>query len=612
MSLNLKGREGARRGVGGLSSWLALPLLALPLLTGCPVYGTREAQDAGPCVAGEQSSASTSACQCKSLEVLEVGDPIPGIDDTLAPRKGGTLRIHLDANLPSLNRIRHSDSWLKNILHQDVYQSMIRQNPRSYAFEPLLAEQWTSNELGTEWTFKLRSDVKWHDGMPLTSKDVKFTLDTILNPNNRTEHIRADWQDVLAPQNAYEAPDPYTFVIRLKRPVAQFLANVEDMEILPEHVFSRGDFNEHPGLRKPVGTGPFRFVKWDADSIVLERNPGYWGQQAYLDGLEYRVVTDRDTAFAMLSRGDLDFMDRLQPEMRTNRLTDELLKRYRLIDLVPSQYSFFTYNTARPQFADKRTRQAMTMLIDREQLLCEIYRCQGVQVTGPVQRRHPAYDTSLKPYPFDPTRAAQLLEEAGWKDGDGDGVREKVIDGQTVPFRVTFLLTQSSRTLEQSITVVQNAARSVGVEILISKIDWSVFTERLRKHDYDFAGLLWILNHEPDLFPLFSIQSATDGQNYGQFKNETVDKLVSESRFVMDTTTRHAVLRRVHQLLYEEQPYTWLFAQTRPGLMRADVQGVYTSDHWYQEYDMWINDPRYPEVPAAERHTLAPLLGGQK
>lgn len=581
-----------------------LSLLAFSplLLSGCPVYGDRPQTSAVNCEqtgGAPSNSTSESDCKCTDLKVLEVGDPIPGMDPNAIPRRGGSIRIHLDANLPSLNRLTESDSWIQRIVHHDIYQSLIRQNPRTYTFQPELAEAWSHNELGTEWTFKLRQGVKWHDGQPFTSKDVLFTFQALLNPNNRTEMLRSDWQDTLAPVNPYEAPDAQTFIIRLKRPLANFQANVEDLPIVPAHLFSRGDFNNHPNSRKPIGTGPFRFVEWNEENIILERNPEYWGLPAYLDKIEYRVVTDRDTAFAMTQRGDMDFMERLMPEHRASRITPELLEKYTLIDYVPSQYSFFVYNTLRPQFADARTRKAMTMLIDRERLLCEIYQCQGIEALGPLQRSHAGFDRGVKPIPYDPTAAAALLEEAGWIDTDGDGIRDKEIDGQRVPFSITFLLTQSSRTLEQTITVVQNAAKGVGVDIQISKIDWSVFISRLRKHEFDFAGLIWILNHDPDLFGNFNSKG---GQNYGSFKHPELERLTDEVRFILDDTTRNAVVRRIHQLVYQEQPYSFLLAQVRPGLIRKDIQGVYTSDFWYQEYDMWINDPKLPEVPVAERH----------
>jgi peptide/nickel transport system substrate-binding protein len=571
------------------------------MFAGCPVYGEREQTACEPGVATSGVQTRTAECGCKDrLKVLQVGEPIPGMDDGSVPRRGGTLRIHLDANLPSLNRLIDSDDWIKRIVHHDVYQALVRQNPHDYSFEPELATRWEHNALGTEWTFHLRDGVRWHDGKPFTARDVKFTFDAIMNPNNRTEAPRSDWQDLIDPRAPFEAPDDHTFIIRLRQPSALFLTNLEDITIVPEHIFARGDLNTHPNLRKPVGTGPFKFKEWTADAIVLERNPDYWGRPAYLDSIVYRTVIDRETGFAMTLRGDIDFNPRLMPHQRLEGLPPEALERLRVVDYLPAnQYGFWIYNTTKPQFADVRTRRAMSMLIDRNQIICEIYQCLAAPSDSPVPRNHPAYNSSLKGFAFDPEGAKKLLSEAGWEDRDGDGVREKVIDGKTVPFTINFLLTQGSRALEQSVTVVQNAMRRAGVDLQITKLDWSVYIERMRKHDFEVGSFIFTVPHEADLYIGFHSEG---GQNFGQWKNKELDALADESRFIMNPTLRNLALRRSQEIIFEEQPYTFTYTQVLSGLMRKDLRGVYTSDHWYQEYDMWIDDPKLPEVPPAERH----------
>jgi len=600
--------------------WIQV-LLVCALTTlelGCPVYELVDLPVDQRCEPGEAGfavgSAPVAPCPCEGkVKMLTTGEAIPGMDDGSIPRRGGELVIHLDANLPSLNRLKNNDAWIKRIVHHDVYQALVRLDPKTYEIMPELATDWQSDESGTEWRFVLREGVTWHDGEPFTAQDVKFTFDTFLNPQNRTEIVRGDWQDVLDPRHPYEAPDDYTFIIRLKKPLALFLNSLEDLTIIPAHIFSRGDFNTHPNLRIPIGTGPYHFVEWSSDAMVFERNPDYWGRPAYLDRLIYRIVTDRDTAFAMLKRGDLGFMPRLMSHHRSEGITADLLERYRLIDFLPSNhFGFWIFNTKRPQFADKRTRQAMSLLIDRKQIICEIYQCLAKGITGPTPRSHPGYDHSIVPYTYDPSQAAKLLSEAGWEDRDGDGVREKEIDGKVVPFSVTFMLTQGSRSQEQVVTVVQNAARRVGVDIRITKIDWSVFTDRMRKFDFDLTSFIYIVNHEPDQYGIFHSAGA---QNFGKWHNEEMDSLTDRSRYIPDHYVRAVLLRRMHQILHEEQPYAFTYVQALPALILKDIRGVYTSDEWYQEYDFWLNDPSLPEVPPEERHpghpgALAPPVEG--
>lgn len=584
----------------------ASALLGL-LSSGCPVYGDRpqiSTTDGADCADQKKGGSSVgdlsaNACTCKDQKVPLVGEPLPGMDETSVPRRGGTLRVHLEANLPSMMYLMHSDAWIHHISIHNLYQTLVRQDPRTYETRGELAESWEHDQTGLTWTFKLRKGVTWHDGAPFTSKDVKFTFDTFMNSQNRTEHLRAPYQDVLDPVHPYEAPDDSTFVIHLKKPIFTFLQDLDSTIIVPEHIFGRGEFNTHPNVRAPVGTGPFRFIEWTGEQFVMERNSTYWGRQPYLDRVEFKLVTDRETAFLMLKRGDLDFMTRIQPHQRTEGYTEEVAAGFNLTDHVPSQYAFWVYNTRLPVFADARTRRAMTHLMPIDRVICEIYQCQGSPVTGPFPQTHPAYDRDLKPWPYDPEAAMALLEEAGWTDTDGDGIRDKEIDGVRQPFQFTFLLTANSRTLEQQLTVVQASARRAGVDIKLSKVDWSVFVERLRKGEFEAASLLWILSHETDPYGLFH---STQPQNYGKWKNEEADHILDVAHTILDETARNVLYRRLHHILHEEQPYSFIYTPVLPGLISKKFAGVYTSDQHYQWYDIWKNDPALPEVPPEERH----------
>ena len=485
--------------------------------------------------------------------IARVERPGPASGPEAGPRDGGTLRVHVEAEPSSLNPLVEHDAWTMWITLGAVYDPLLRQAGNG-AFSPSLATAWATPDDHTV-RLSLRPGVTWHDGRPFTADDVIATFDRLRDPSASPD-ARADFADLVSVEKAA----PLEVVLRFSRPAPLVLQSLSHLAILPAHRFRPddilgGDLRRAPASRAPVGTGPFRFVEWSAgDRIVLARSPSYWGARAHVERVELVVVRDRDAAFERFRRGQLDVLWQLTPSQVQRVTEDPSLAAGRMVAWHLPRYSFVVWNLARPGLGDRRVRQALSMLIDRRRYLDVAFHGRATAVTGPYPIESPSYDASIRPWPFDPARARALLDQAGVRDSDGDGVRD--LDGK--PLRLAFLLTAGSRTLEPLVTLMQDDFRRSGILLDVVPTEWAVLLDRLRKHDFDAAALQWVMQPIQDNYTLFHSTQAERGQNYGSFASPAADRLLEELRRSPPGAQRVQLDHAFHRLIHEEQPYTFL------------------------------------------------------
>jgi peptide/nickel transport system substrate-binding protein len=510
--------------------------------------------------------------------------PGEGIEDASDAPGGGTVVVHVEVEPPQLMPLLRPDAWCERIVVHDVYEALLRSDPFTHELGPELAESWEVSDDGRVLTFHLREGVLWHDGEPFSSDDVRFTFDTIRDPAVLAPAARANFEVV----ERYEAPDERTFRIYLSEPSFLILQHIESTIIIPRHIFGQGDINSHPHLRRPVGTGPFRVTAFRSGrEVVLERHDGYWGMPAKLDRIIYRFARDRTLALQMLRRGDLDVMPRLTAthveQVRDDR---DLLSRYELTNRVAPGFSFLVYNIERHQFADPRVRRALTMLIDRDTILCALESCLGQVVSGPFPVGHPGGDPELEPWPFDPAGARALLDQAGWRQDRPGAIRRK--DGQELYF--TLLIPAISTNQHRIATLIQQDLLRSGVRIDLHSLDWSVFLERLNEHDFDVASLQFSMDWETDYYVLYHSSQREGGMNYGSWQNAEADELLEQLRRELDPGRRIELQRRFHRILHQEQPHTFLFARVESGLANRSIHNAIPGIPWHDER-IWFVPP---------------------
>ncbi len=522
----------------------------------------------------------SSPCQCPSAASLTASADTADLrkSENDSSEFGGTVVVHADSEPAHLLHFLRPDGWSARIAIHEVYEALLKIDPVTYELQPELAETYEVSPDGRMITFQLRRNALWHDGEPFSSADVLFTFDIIKDPST----LAAEARSTLEVIERYEAPDPHTFRVFLREPSYYLLQNLEYLVIIPRHLFRQGDIHSHPRLRRPIGTGPFRFVSWRSGrEIVLERNESYWGDPARLDRVIYRFASDRTLAFQMLRSGDIDIMPRLPLEQVEQASQNaSLQKTHRFFRRINPGFSFIVHNTQKPLLADHRVRQAFSMLIDRQTIRCALEKCMNQLISGPFPVGHPGgADPTVEPWPFDVAKARQTLDHAGWRATGHDGIREK--NGREL--RVNFLVPTVSVTQLRAASLIQQDMLRAGVHMDIHAVDWGIFLQRLRDHDFDMAILHFSLEWEADYFSIFHSSQAQGGQNYGSWSNAEADDILEKLRQELDPGQRLALQHRFLRLLHQQQPMIFLYARIENSLVHRSVLGVGPKVAWHDE-----------------------------
>lgn len=506
-----------------------------------------------------------------------------------APRSGGTLVVRLDQEPPSLDKLTDSSLAIDWLLERKVLESMAELDASKhpdYSLKPALATDWAVSPDQLTFTFHLRRGVTWHDGRPFTGKDVVATVRKILDPAVRAMHLRNNFEDLADIATAPE--DDYTVVARFRKPYFLAFRALATLSIYPAHLLESGGDMLHSAVhRAPVGTGPFRFEEWKtANRISFVRNDGYWGRKAYLDRIVYRIVSDPTVAFQMLKRGEFDLYLQLQPQQWLRDLDAAGLKsRLHRIKFFNPNYNFIAWNEERPFFSDRRVRQALNFAIDTEGVRRSFLFGLDRPTTCHFYLDSGACDRSLAPRPWDPARAAQLLDQAGWSDHDGDGLRDK--DG--VAFRFTFLMNSDSAFLDKLAPYMQQELRKLGIGMEIAKADWARFIQLVGEHRYDATSLRWGNSDVvQDPYEVWHSSQARDGSNFISFKDPVADALMESARAALDDARRNELYRKLGRHLYDEAPYTFLYSRPSLDAVRDRVRGIRPSVAWYDLQDVWL------------------------
>ncbi len=563
-----------------------LVILAAAVGLGACFVGGKRDKRVDPDEKSSGDEAKTCSDESLGIDVKEQ-DKIRAYVTSGEPRKGGVLRIHSEVEPAHLQPLLKPDAWTVRMVQGDVFEPLVGRDHLTYQMKGRLAESWEFDEKEQTYTFHLRKDVTWHDGKKFTSKDVIFTLDLLMTPSTRAVSMRSSLEEI----DFWKAEGPYKVVIHVSRPNFLFLQNLEGLPILPYHVYSVGDINTHPANREPVGTGPFKFKQWwQGKQIAFERNDAYWGRHAWLDEVIYVIHRDRSVAYQLLKKGDIDLMPRIDATQYFDYDEDAVLKsRFNRMAFQTPDFSFFMLNAGSGVFADVRVRRAMAMLLDLEKIRYSVYRCLARVITGPWPFHHPAYNDKVQAYPFDPGKAKALLDEAGWKDKDGDGVREK----KGKPLDFTFIIPTQSKDVQRMATIYQQDLSKAGARMEIALQDWSIYVDMCKNHKFDMAAMMWDMEWENDLYGLFHTKSITGGQNFPAWSSDEADRILEQGRMTLDDEKRNAMFTRLHKLLHDEVPYIFAFSTLEAALVKKSLRGdgLLAGIKWFQKDRIWMDEP---------------------
>ncbi|HVM31590.1 MAG TPA: peptide-binding protein [bacterium] len=473
-----------------------------------------------------------------------------------------------------------------------VFNGLLRYDP-NFNLEGCLAQKWAVSKNGKVITYYLRKGVKFHDGAPFTADDVLFTYKVYSDPTVNTP-FGSNYKDIAS----VDKLDDYTVRVTYKQPFAPALSTTFD-NILPKHLLEGKDINKCDFNRHPIGTGPYKFVDWKTDQkITLEANPDYWEGAPHIKKFVMRVIPNQATEFLELLNGGVDALGAwlhggLTPEQYSRQIDTPKCKDYynvyRYDDLA---YTYIGWNELNPLFKDKKVRQALTLALDRDAIIKNVIYGDGHVSTGPFPLHSWANNPQVKPFPYDPKKALALLAAAGWHKG-----KDGLLTRGGKPFKFTLMTNQGNVSRERIATIVQQQYAQMGIQVDVQIVEWTTFlSQYVNPKKFDAVILGWTLSPEPDCYPIFhSSQTAEHQYNFVSYKNKTVDALLVEGRRTLDPKKRRLIYQRLHQVLYDDQPYTFLYVPDAMPAIHKRFKGYEVNDNGIATH------PQLWYVPAAQQ-----------
>jgi peptide/nickel transport system substrate-binding protein len=467
------------------------------------------------------------------------------------PDVGGVYKEALAGTPQFINPLLMQYNQVDQDLSALIFNGLTRFNSQG-DLAPDLAERWEVSEDGLTYLFKLRSNVRWQDGQPFTADDVIFTVGLMQDPEFPGVPYLSDlWQSVMV-----EKLDRYTVRFILPEPFPAF-TDFTSIGILPQHLLAEmpaRDLLNHPFNLQPVGTGPFRLVEVNSKLARLTANRFYTGPKPRLAGLELHFYPNYQAAISAYREGEVQGISFIPPHLIPAVQDIESLNLY---SAQLSGYDLVYLNLQTPEqlpfFQDVKVRQAMLSALDRQAIIDQALYGQGLPATGPILPWNWAYNADQTIRGYEPMTATALLDESGWLDQDGDGIREK----EGIPFAFTLLSSDDPDKIKVA-EVVSQQWQQVGISATL-EIVGAGLGERLIQHNFQAALAEVLLAGDPDPYPFWHQTQIEGGQNYAGWNHSDASMLLETARTMTDRGRRNDLYFEFQRIFAEEVPSLILF-----------------------------------------------------
>ena len=522
-------------------------------------------------------------------------DAAAGADST-----GGTLVLVVPANPGTLLPTRLSSIQGKQITDL-VFERLAEIGPSlntfgDEGFAPRLASSWSWKDDSTAISFHLDPRARFHDGHPVRAEDVRFTFELFRDPA-----VNSDEATYLTAVDSVTTPDSLTATVWFSHHYPeQFYDAAGRVSILPEHLLRdapRDHLESSPLATAPVGSGPFRFVRLEPGTLIeLAANTSYHLGRPHLDRFVMAQAPNPVAATTQLFAGEADMYEAIQPTDMAQFTTHP--------DVVPRMgpgmsYSFVSFNLKdpadrsrpHPLLADRSLRRALTLLVDRPAIVRSAWDSLASVAAGPFPRALPTADTNLRQLDYDPARAAQLLDSLGWRDHDGDGVRDR--NGRAL--ELSILVPTSSEFRKKLAVLLQDQMAKGGVRLHVEALEYQTFGQRMGKGQYDATIATWVLGDgSPAGFrnTWGAAGARPGGQNFGRYVNTAVDAEVDSALVSFAAADRRAHFSRAYQMVLDDAPAIWLYEPMNTfGLSRRFRTPLLRAAGWWLDLPQWSVRP---------------------
>jgi len=503
--------------------------------------------------------------------------------DNFQTKLGGILTPYINQDLYSY--------WVQ----AKIFDILITQDPNTLEYIPELARSFQASPDGLTFTFQLRHGVRFSDGVPLTADDVVFTYNFVQNPKINAPRTRS----YLSKFKSVEKTAEDEVVFRMSEPYFNTLNVMTNLPIIPKHFYSKfgeEEINQNPGL--VMGTGPYRMPDpkgWrPGQKVVLVRNQLYWGEPPAFDKLIYNEVEEEAAQETMFRNGELDIYRCTVPQF--DRLSKDASVTSRAtgyaIDSFLNGFYFIGWNEKRNGkdtiFADKRLRKALSLVTDRAGLCAQIYLNHAKPISGPLWIGSPQADPAIKPLPYDVEGGKKILADLGWIDRDNSGVLK---NSQGTPLRFRLSYATGSEFVQRVVLFLKDNFAKAGVIMEPDPQPWSVINQLMEHRDFEAITLGWGGGDvESDLYQEYdSSQIADAGDNFISYSNPEFDKTVRQARQTMDRDARMKLWQQADRILFEDQPYTFLYSRQEVRFIDKRIHNVKRTMAELNVVDLWPN-----------------------
>ncbi len=519
-----------------------------------------------------------SACNNanESAQIIDYSQQYPA-------QAGGTL-IDATTGEPSGLIAMIAGESAASAISSNIFNRLLKYD-KNLDLEGELAANWQISADQKTITFKLKPNLKWADGKPLTSVDVLWTWQAVTDDKTGSPY-GADFQIV---QKA-EAPDPLTFRVSYKEPFAPALDSWSGLQILPKHLLEGQDLHTTAFARKPVGSSYYQLDSWNSgENLKLSRNPTSVLGQANINQLITRIIPDKSAQFLELMAGNIDSMA-LDPVQyaRIVPARPKLAQSLNLYKELGSGYTYMGFNLKHKPFDDVRVRKAINYAIDKQEIIDGVYLGLGFNISSPYKPGTRWSNPNLQPYPYDPEKAKALLKEAGFVCCDNENFLTR--DGKRFSFEI---ITNQNKERENSAVLIQRRLKHVGIEVKIRAIEWASFISRfIKTGDFDVVILGWGLGLDPDQYGIWhSSQQGGDKFNFINYSNPKVDELLVQGRLELNPDKRQKIYHEFAEVLLDDSPIIYLSAGYGLSAFHKRVKGIadpvppagvgYESEKWF-------------------------------
>lgn len=534
----------------------------------------------------------------------EVFSKKPSVYDTLPPAsKGGTFYTVLSSNPKVINPLLSADANSQS-LESFLWATLMSEDPDSLTPLPYLAESYKISADRKTYTFALSKLAKWQDGTPVTTDDVKFTFDTMMNPKVEATALRSYWEGT-----SLKIIDKQNFQFNVKEPRFDTLRVLYSFVTIQKKQFaSEKDFNKSKGILNPIGNGPYKFASFSRDqSVNFERNKEWWASalphfksRFNADNVVARIIPDPTLEYEKFLKGEID-VTAFNQEIYALKIrgTDKdkvgdspnsgkALWASKFENSAARGYQYIGWNLRNPLFNTPEIRRALSHIVDYKQIIEKVYFGLVVQATSPFGSLTQNSDQELrkpgKMITTDRKIGLKILKENGWSDSNGDNILDKMIDGKRVDFRFTLKYNSNNPLRGKIAQIVKENMKAAGIDVQVQQSEWNAYLEDIDKRQFEAVLLAWTGTPFPNAKQTWhSASIANEGSNFVGYSNPQVDKLIDQSNSEMNPEKRAEIMKEINRLIYNDQPYTFL---TESKAMLAGFSKKVAASAWTFKYDV--------------------------